>query len=121
MLKLKLIGRSVVACALLWNVAALAQKSPQAFERVRSALDSLSLSAEQQEKLRPILSEQGEKVRAARANAKTDKRGTARKVRELIAETEAKVKPVLTGEQWTKFQQLQEKARAEQKARRRQK
>jgi Spy/CpxP family protein refolding chaperone len=33
-----------------------------------------------------------------------------------MAETEARIKPILTDEQWTKFQELQEKARAEQKA-----
>jgi Spy/CpxP family protein refolding chaperone len=106
----------VMAGALLSNGAVFAQKNPQAFERVRTALESLNLSAEQKEKMKPILSEQAEKVRAARADAKTDKRGSARKVREVLMETEARMKPVLTDEQWTKFQELQEKARADQKA-----
>lgn len=115
----KVAGTSALAVSLLLSPAEGAQRrDPQAVQRVRTALDSLNLSEDQKAKIKPILAEQADKVRAARAEAKTDKRGAARKVRDILAETEGKIRPILSDEQWTKFQELQQKALAEQKAKR---
>ncbi len=122
MFVIKAIGVPLLAAALLTGIPASAQRrDPAAVERVRSAIDSLNLSEDQKAKIKPILAEQAEKVKAARAESSTDKRGSARKIRDILAETEAKIKPILTDEQWTKFQELQEKARAEQKAKKKSK
>ena len=122
MLFWKAIGVPALAATLLFGGVMRAQKKdPQQIARVQSALATLNLSEDQKVKLNPILTEQADKVRAARADASADKKGAARKVRDILAETEAKVKPILTDEQWTKFKELQEKARAEQKAKRKNK
>lgn len=122
MFMFRTIGASLLAATMMISASVAAQKrDPAAMQRVRSAVESLNLTEDQKAKLKPILAEQGEKLRAARAEASTDKRGAARKSRDILAETEAKIKPVLTDEQWTKFQELQEKARAEQKAKKKNK
>jgi len=119
---IKAIGAPLLAAALMTGVPVSAQRrDPAAVQRVRSAIDSLNLNEDQKAKIKPVLAEQTEKVKAARAEASNDKRGSARKIRDIMAETEAKIKPILTDEQWTKFQELQEKARAEQKAKKKNK
>lgn len=122
MFLMKAIGAPLLAAALMTGVPVSAQRrDPAAMQRVRSAIDSLNLNEDQKSKITPILAEQAEKVKAARAEASNDKRGSARKIRDIMAETETKIKPILTDEQWTRFQELQEKARAEQKAKKKNK
>ena len=116
------IAGPLLAAAFLINAPVSAKpKDPAAVQRVKTALESLNLTEDQKAKIQPILVEQSDKVRAARADAKTDKKASARKVRELLVETETKIQPILTAEQWTKFRELEDKARAEQKAKRKNK
>lgn len=63
----------------------------------------LGLSAEQRDKMRPILEEEAKKyaeLRTQRELTQQDRSAKAKEIREAIS---AKVKPILTPEQWEKY------------------
>lgn len=82
-------------------------------ERLKQLAEELKLTDEQKEKLKPILQEEGEKLKALREDTTTAREAKVAKYREIQQGIEAKIKPILTAEQAEKW----EKARAERRKR----
>jgi protein CpxP len=93
----------VPAFTLMAALAATPQKAPPS--QVQRMVDQLNVTADQKAKLDPILEEDSRQVRALRGDtsaAAVEKKAAIRK------DTDAKIKPILTDEQWKKLVQLRE-------------
>ena len=77
------------------------------------ALEGLDLSADQKDKLKPILKEYGEKSKALRDDTTSDRKAKMEKMKALMDETLGKIKPILTDEQNKQLEEALAKARAE--------
>lgn len=77
------------------------------------ALASLDLSAEQKDKLKPILKEHAEKSKALRDDTTTERKDKREKMNALMQETLGKVRPILTEAQNKQLDEALAKARAE--------
>ena len=77
------------------------------------ALQSLELSADQKDKLKPILKENGEKAKALREDTTTERKAKMEKMKALMDETLGKIKPILTDAQNKQLEEALAKARAE--------
>ncbi len=96
-------------------VAALAVTltAAPARSQIQRMVDQLGLSADQKAKIDPILDDDAKQVRAFRDDSSLsveDRRGKTAKVRH---QTDAKIKPILTEDQWKKLAQLREERKAE--------
>lgn len=98
------------------NAAATA-KSGQRGERMFDQLSQkLNLSAEQQQQLKPIFNERRQKMQGLRgsSDSKGDKRNEAR---QIMKDSDAKIKGVLTADQYTQYKQLRHEMREQRKER----
>lgn len=89
--------------ALTVALAAAPQQAPRS--QVQRMVDQLNVTAEQKAKLDPILEEDSKEVRLLRGDTSAsavEKKAAIRK------DTDAKIKPILTDEQWKKLVQLRE-------------
>ena len=86
----------------------LAQHTPRS--PVQRMVDQLDLTADQKAKIDPILEEDAKQVRALKGT--TD--GQQRKA-DIRKATDAKIKPILTDEQWKKLEQLRKDDKKESK------
>ena len=77
------------------------------------ALQSLNLTDDQKEKIKPILKDQAEQAKAIRDDATTDRKAKGEKMKAIMDETIAKIKPILTDEQNKKLDEALAKAREE--------
>lgn len=78
-------------------------KAAAAKDRAQQVAEELNLTAEQKEKVKPILQEEREKMRGLKDLAPDQRR---EKVKELRKEVADKLKPILTPEQLEKWQKL---------------
>lgn len=84
-------------------------KHAEAKERGQRLAEELGLNAEQKEKLKPILKEEREKIQGLKDLPQDQRREKAKEIRKGITE---KVKPILTPEQFEKWEKLREQHRA---------
>ena len=99
------------------NPAAATAQSGQHGERMFDQLSQkLNLSAEQQQQLKPIFSERRQKMQGLRGSndSKADKRNEAR---QIMKDSDAKIKGVLTADQYTQYKQLRHEMREQRKER----
>jgi Spy/CpxP family protein refolding chaperone len=82
-------------------LAATPQQAPRS--QVQRMVDQLNITAEQKAKLDPILEEDSRQVRLLRGD---DSSSAAEKKAAIRKDTDAKIKPILTDEQWQKPMQL---------------
>lgn len=98
------------------------QKSPDqmAERRAQYLAKELSLTADQQAKLTPILLAQRQDMQTLRSQVQTGGRriGMAQDLKASQAKYDAQIKAVLTPEQYTKFTQLKEEQRDKMRERR---
>src|SRR5690348_10447287 len=80
---------------------------PQPRSQLQNMVDKLNVTPEQKVKLDPILDEDAKAVRALRTAGLSDEE-RSRRTAAIRAETDKKIKPILTEEQWKKLQQLRE-------------
>ena len=78
-------------------------KRAEAKSRVEKMAEELGLSAEQKEKIKPILAEEREKLRGMKDLTPEQRQTKAKEARKEIAE---KLKPILTPEQFEKWQNM---------------
>jgi len=83
-------------------IAAPQSGPPSQIQRMVAQLD---VTADQKVKLDPILAEDAKQVRALRGDTSAE---AAAKKAEIRNATDAKIKPILTDDQWKKLQQLRE-------------
>jgi periplasmic protein CpxP/Spy len=81
-----------------------------AAERLQELAALLSLTADQREKVRPILLAEAPRLKAVRDDTSMSKRQKADKLREIFKATDAKMKPILTPDQMQKLQRIREDA-----------
>lgn len=72
--------------------------------------DELQLTADQKEKLKPIMQDETQKLKALRQDTSLSKQDKAAKIKTIHEETNAKVKPILTADQLEKWNKLREAA-----------
>src|SRR5260370_22456279 len=93
-----------LALALSWTLIAASQARSQ----MQRMMDQLDLSADQKAKVDPILDDEAKQLRALRGDTSPD---AVKQKAEIRKATDAKIKPLLTGEQWAKLEQLREERR----------
>lgn len=97
---------------LAWTLSLALSASPQPRSQLQNMVDKLNLTADQKAKADPILDADAKQVRALRNDSALSAEERSKKTAEIRAQSDLKLKPILTGEQWTKLEQL----RAERKA-----
>jgi protein CpxP len=86
-------------------------------ERVNALKESLKLSDEQVQKVKPIFAKNQEKMRALREDQSVSQEDRRAKMQELSKGLEEELKPILTPEQLAKYKEDAEKRRAARGAR----
>ena len=81
-----------------------------AAERLQELAALLSLTADQREKIKPILLAEAPRLKAVRDDTSHSKQQKADKLREIFKATDAKMKPILTPDQLQKLQKIREDA-----------
>lgn len=71
--------------------------------------EQLNLTDDQTEKLKPIMQERRDKMQALRKDTALTQEDKMAKRKEIMDDSNAKIKPILTAEQQDKFTQMQEK------------
>lgn len=84
-------------------------KHAEAKARGQQLAEELGLNAEQKEKLKPILKEEREKIQGLKDLPQNQRREKAKEIRKGITE---KVKPILTPEQFERWEKLRAQHRA---------
>lgn len=85
---------------------------PQPRSQLQNMIEKLNVTAEQKVKLDPILDEDAKAVRALRTAGLSDEE-RAKRTAAVRAETDKKIRPILTDQQWKKLQQLREERKTE--------
>jgi periplasmic protein CpxP/Spy len=80
--------------------------------QLQNMIDKVNVAADQKAKLDPILDEDAKAVRARRTAGLSDEE-RAKRTTAIRAETDKKIKPILTAEQWKKLQQRREERKTE--------
>src|SRR5436189_5388085 len=88
---------------------------PQPRSQLQNMIDKLNVTPEQKAKLDPILDQDAKAVRALRGGDLSDEE-RSKKTAEIRAQTDTKIKPILTAEQWKKLEQLREERKQQGKA-----
>jgi len=101
-----------IFAALIFSFALLAAPPSGPRSQIQNMVDKLNVTPDQKAKLDPILDEDAKQVRALRGDSALSDEDRHKKTAAIRSETDAKIKPILTPEQWTKLQEL----RAERKA-----
>jgi periplasmic protein CpxP/Spy len=86
---------------------------PQPRSQIQNMVDKLNVTAEQKAKLDPILEVDARQVRALRDDSALSAEDRQKKTAAIRAETDQKIKPILTAEQWKKLEQLREERKAQ--------
>ncbi len=114
----RFLSTALLVAALVAGPAAFAQGRKgggQGAPRLEELAKDLNLTDDQKEKLKPILTEDAEKLKALRADDKMERRERAQKMRDIRTDLDAKMKPILNDEQWKKLEESRAKAREEAK------
>src|ERR1051325_6678962 len=77
-------------------------------QRLKLLHAALNLSGDQQEKIRPLLYEEGKSIRAVRESEKFTQQEKIAKQKELHENCMAKIKPILPAEQKAKLENMQQ-------------
>jgi hypothetical protein len=72
---------------------------------------ALQLSPEQKQKMMPIVMEEGQKMKALKANTSLGPMQKAMQMKQVSADMDAKVQPILSPQQFQKFQAIQQQER----------
>jgi Spy/CpxP family protein refolding chaperone len=83
-------------------------KTGERQDRMKSAVEELNLTDDQKAKVKPILQDEAQKLKALRQDtslAKEDKKAKLKSIRE---DTNAKIKPILTADQLEKWNKTRE-------------
>lgn len=96
---------------------AFAQAAPsggdkqEAMAKLEKMSAALQLTPEQKTQVMPILMQEGPKMKALKANTSLGPMQKAMQMKQIADETDAKMKPILTPEQYQKFQQIRAEER----------
>jgi Spy/CpxP family protein refolding chaperone len=102
---------SVLAALTLSLALAAAPQGPRS--QLQNMVDKLNLTADQRAKADPILDEDAKQVRALREDSALSAEDRSKKTAEIRRQSDLKLKPILTDEQWKKLEQLREERKAQ--------
>src|SRR5215831_3568910 len=100
------------AVASLFALTLLAAPQSVPRSQLQNMVDKLNVTAEQKVKLDPLLDADAKQVRALRGDSTLTDEDRQKKTAAIRADTDTKIKPILTDDQWARLQEL----RAERKA-----
>jgi len=103
---MKSLKHLVLATILSLSPAAAQHQAPKS--QVQRIVDQLNLTPDQKAKADPFLEEDAKKVRALRDDSSLSAEERKKKSAEIRKGTVAKLKPILTEDQWKQFEQLRE-------------
>jgi protein CpxP len=98
---------------ILFLAAAALTAAPQPPSQLQNIVAKLNVTPEQKAKLDPILDEDAKAVRALRTDTTLSADDRQKKTAAIRAQTDTKIKPILTADQWTKLEQLREERKAQ--------
>ncbi len=104
----------VLALALSLTLGGVAA-AKQAQSATQRLVSQLTLTPEQKTKVDPILEDDAKKLLALRQDASLSPEDRRTKSSEVRKDTDAKLKSVLTDEQWKKLQELKEERKKDKK------
>jgi hypothetical protein len=78
----------------------------EAVAKLEKVSAQLQLTPEQKEQIKPILMEEAPKMKALKSNTTMPPLQKARQMREIADETDAKLKPILSPQQYAKWEQI---------------
>ena len=107
--------RTILLCAAA-ALPALAYTAPAPQgprSQVQNMVDKLNVTAEQKAKLDPILDADARQVRALRADSTLSDEDRRKNTAAIRADTDTKIKPILTAEQWTRLEELRVERKAQ--------
>src|SRR5947208_166940 len=93
-------------------LASALSAAPQPNSALQNMVAKLNVTPDQKTKLDPILDADAKAVRALRGESLSDEE-RQKKTAAIRAETDTKIKPILTDEQWQKLQQLREERKTQ--------
>ena len=102
---------SVLAALTLSLALWAAPQGPRS--QLQNMVDKLNLTADQKAKADPILDEDAKQVRALRDDSALSAEDRSKKIAEIRRQSDLKLKPILTDEQWKKLEQLREERKAQ--------
>lgn len=104
-----------LGAALLPGGRTIAQEMPQSLpspEEVVAKLDSkLSLTADQKAKITPIIADRQSKIKALQADTSTPRVRKMRNMKQIMEESDTKIKATLTDDQKKKYDEMQQEMR----------
>jgi len=107
----------------LWAIpqdssAAPQARTPPSPEQVVSMLaDKLSLSADQENAITPIIADRQQKLKALAADTTSPRRQRGQQLRQIMSDSDAKINTILTPDQQTKYAQIEQQMREQMKQR----
>ena len=107
---MKFLTSALLALALSCALCA-APQGPRS--QLQNMVDKLNLTPDQKAKADPILDEDAKQVRALRGDTTLSAEDRSKKTAEIRQQSDAKLKPILTDDQWKKLLQLREERKAE--------
>jgi Spy/CpxP family protein refolding chaperone len=81
--------------------------------QLQNMVDKLNLTTDQKAKADPILDADAKQVRALRDDSSLSAEDRSKKTAEIRRQSDLQLKPILTGEQWKKLEQLREERKAQ--------
>ena len=101
---------------LIFSFALLAAPQSGPRSQIQNMIDKLNVTPDQKVKLDPILDVDAKQVRALRSDSSLSDEDRQKKTAAMRAETDKKIKPILTADQWTKLQELRAERKAQAKS-----
>ena len=89
-------------------VAQTATPNPEAAKKVEALAKQLNLTADQKEKLLPVLADEAPKLKAVKDDTTLTGLQKLQKIRAIHAETDPKVKAILTPTQYEQWQTIRQ-------------
>jgi len=77
-------------------------------KKLQAIAQQLNLTPEQKIKLLPVLETEAPKLKAVKENTSLPPRQKLQQIRAIHEESDAKIKPILTPDQYTKWQQMRQ-------------
>lgn len=97
---------------------AIAQEPPspdkqEAIAKLEKMSAELQLTPEQKKQMLPIMMEEGKKMKAIKSNTSLGPLQKAMQLKQIGTDMDSKVQPILSPEQYQKFQQIRQQEREE--------
>ena len=99
-----------------WSPAAHAQEPPspekqEAMQKLEKMAQQLQLTPQQKKQMAPIMIEEAKKMKAIKSNTSLGPLEKMMQMKQVGTDMDAKVQPILSPEQYQKFQQIREQER----------